>query len=85
MRFSVFGTGYISIGGGLFYVGEELASEIVDIVYLQGTPPSIYYWDEEKQKWCDSRDTEVAETVTSEEYSYEEVSELVSEIPPPPT
>ena len=49
----VYDTGYLyyaPFGGQLFYIGENFAREIIDLVIKQGTPEG-YVWNESEGKW----------------------------------
>ena len=49
----VYDTGYLyysPFGGQLFYIGENFAREIIDIVIKQGTPEG-YVWNESESTW----------------------------------
>ena len=75
------GNGYISIGMGSFYIGEEAVNQIFDIIYKQGNPLG-YYWNEKDQRWYKSMGTETETDIETESDLVEEsVSEIVSEIP----
>jgi hypothetical protein len=77
--------GYISIGMGSFYIGEEAVNQIFDIIYKQGNPLG-YYWNEKDQRWYKSTGSGIVTDIEIESDSVEEgVSEIVSEIPDGPS